>query len=674
MWTGDSPVSISCFIRIYCKQKGRIMKKVIIILICLFFSCASSIDKSALEEFNSSKTEQASVDQAPPVIVQSNDNEMKKDKDDGFGGAAEADFSLSSEIVSDEDYKGDSSEEELMDISTKESAPQDAAEDQTVSVEEVNLPLYLSADDSNSQASPVIVRRMINEGRWVQPKVIRTYEFLNYYDFNYPSASKNSVIITPELREIDDNRYSLQIGLRGWDISLAERKPVHAVILLDVSGSMAGESIQLAVDFLKTLTEKLNENDRISLVTAARSSHVLFELKKSSDSLAVLNTINIESGLLGDVTNLGAGIEAVYKIADKHISASYATRVLVLSDGGANAGEYSKDKIADYAADADKNGIYLTGVGFGKGFDDSMMNAFTDKGRGAYIFIDSEDEINKMLTGDRLLQLFELQIKDVRMKMVLPKGWRLDVFHGEQVSTVKSEVTPQYLSPNDQMIYHMELVYEGENGIDPGVMFEFVAEYTPLGEKPASESKSITYNQMMQSSDFIKKGDALTAFAEMLKMIEWPLEDFEVTNKEYFYEAKDVILTVQEELDDSDLAEIINLLDRYEFIIQYGESLIYTADKDSDDIPAALGISTNTLIEFLFSGANEAASLQILNRLNYSKELVPQEGFKFLCLSTGFVGTSSPSSEGAVSSTAYNHPSPEYSGAKANNKNTCISI
>ena len=50
--------------------------------------------------------------------------------------------------------------------------------------------LYLSADDSNSQASPVVVRSRIQQGRHVDPGLIRTYEFLNYYTFHYPPAKK----------------------------------------------------------------------------------------------------------------------------------------------------------------------------------------------------------------------------------------------------------------------------------------------------------------------------------------------------------------------------------------------------------------------------------------------------------------------------------------------------
>src|SRR5262245_13081268 len=41
--------------------------------------------------------------------------------------------------------------------------------------------LYLSADDSNSMASPVLARELLEAGQAPSLESIRTYEFLNYY-------------------------------------------------------------------------------------------------------------------------------------------------------------------------------------------------------------------------------------------------------------------------------------------------------------------------------------------------------------------------------------------------------------------------------------------------------------------------------------------------------------
>src|SRR5262245_8254552 len=60
-------------------------------------------------------------------------------------------------------------------------------------------PLYLSPDDSNSTASPVLVREYGADGASV-----RVWEFLNYYTFDYAPAAAGSVTVDLQLRPTDD--------------------------------------------------------------------------------------------------------------------------------------------------------------------------------------------------------------------------------------------------------------------------------------------------------------------------------------------------------------------------------------------------------------------------------------------------------------------------------------
>src|SRR5262245_16315947 len=59
--------------------------------------------------------------------------------------------------------------------------------------------LYLSADDSNSMASPVLARELIGAGLAPDPAAIRTYEFLNYYRIDYPAPPLGQLSILPQM-------------------------------------------------------------------------------------------------------------------------------------------------------------------------------------------------------------------------------------------------------------------------------------------------------------------------------------------------------------------------------------------------------------------------------------------------------------------------------------------
>ena len=60
--------------------------------------------------------------------------------------------------------------------------------------------LYLSADDSNSMASPAMARRLIQTGGYVPAGIIRTYEFLNYYNVPFEDADPGTLRIVPQMR------------------------------------------------------------------------------------------------------------------------------------------------------------------------------------------------------------------------------------------------------------------------------------------------------------------------------------------------------------------------------------------------------------------------------------------------------------------------------------------
>ena len=92
------------------------------------------------------------------------------------------------------------------------------------------------------------------------------------------------------------------------------------------------------------------------------------------------------------------------------------------------------------------------GVGLGEGFNDGLMDSVTDAGKGAYFFVDGAEEADLMF-GPRFLANMAVAALDVRVNLVLPPRWGLVTFHGEQVSSVASEVKPQNLAPNDQMIF-----------------------------------------------------------------------------------------------------------------------------------------------------------------------------------------------------------------------------
>ncbi len=575
---------------------------------------------------------------------------------------------------------------------------------------------YLSADDSNSQASPVLVRQAINAGRYVDPSLVRTYEFLNYHSFEYaaPTAAEQLAVAATMRKTSEPEEFSLQVALRSADRARAEMKPLHTTIVLDTSGSMAGPSIELARQFVERFAGSARAGDAVSLVVANRDATALLEHsvvdapEATARELAAL--LQRPEARPNDVTNLERGIKRAYEIAAKHATDQSASRVMLISDGAANFGRTSKRVIEKHAADADKQGIYLIGVGLGVGFNDMLMNAFTDRGRGAYVFLDSAAEIERVLAGRSFAANFDVSLKDVRLKMVMPDGWSVKSFHGEQISRSKSKVTPQYLAPNDQMIYHMILSAKpGENLAE--ARFEFEAEFAPIDRpegaaplEPAAAGEDAKKSAKKSAKKGAKKGakdpeparahkqfaataetmlgadaraptraaikgNALVAFAETVKKMKYPLEQHREANLARFDKTRMYVEDAQQYLNDNELADLLTLMTRYRETLEYGERFAGARDQEEASPPdAVLGIPSAYVKSVKIKGARPKKAIKALTRLRDARKLVPQEGYRMLAISSGPVGNAWPAGTGELSQRTYADPQPRFMGNKRSRK------
>lgn len=543
------------------------------------------------------------------------------------------------------------------------------------------LARYLSADDSNSQASPVIVRMMAARGRYAMPETVRTYEFLNYADFSYAPAPKGRPAIYADLRDLGGGRYSLLAAVRAEDRDFSAMPPLRLTVLLDESGSMAGKAMDMAKGFLRGLGARLRPGDSLALVAFNRSARVLLAPTGAGAGLPPALDKALGLAAPNDVTDLAQGLSKAYELASAGYAGGAMNRVVLLSDGGANAGKLAKEIIAKGAADSERQGIYLVGVGLGGGFNDSLMDSVTDAGRGAYLFIDSEAEVAKQLVPRAFVSNFDLALKDVRLKLTLPAGFAIEEFHGEAMSAVASEVTPQYLAPNDQMLYHMVLkAPEGAKTAaggwkpDPAGMFDFACEYVPLGGPSsgdrAVEKKSFALGDILGDAKNIRKADALVAVAEALKKQAFPMEDNVAANLELLGAAFKEAAGLAAGMGDADLDALAPLGERYLAIVKGGPAIAGALDKDDASPGAVLGIPKELLLDVKVSGANPQLAVKGIAKLGYSTRVVPMEGYRFLALSSGPVWNPSPEGGTALSAAGCPYPDVEFMGSRPFTKPT----
>jgi Ca-activated chloride channel family protein len=381
--------------------------------------------------------------------------------------------------------------------------------------------LYLSADDSNSMASPVIARRLIRSGGDVPPSIVRPYEFLNYYDFSFEPAAPGEVRIVPQLSSCpSDGKLSLQIALQAEHRDPGARRPLSLTFVLDTSGSMQGQPVALERAAVRAVARRLRSGDVVSMVTWNTSQRELMAGHTVAgpddpELLAAVAALGASGG-----TDLNGGLRRGYELAEQYYAPDRINRIVLISDGIANVGVTEEAIIGAHASDEEgQSGIYLAGVGVGAGVNDTLMNVVTDAGRGAYVYLDSEAEAERML-GEHLLEVVDVAARSVRLEVTLPWYLQVKKFYGEQISTNAAKVRPQHLGPDSAMLFFQILgscdpsLIHGDDRILIRATWE-----TPFERVSKASVIDTTLNALAGDDAALTKGAAVAGYAEALVLV-----------------------------------------------------------------------------------------------------------------------------------------------------------
>jgi Ca-activated chloride channel homolog len=363
--------------------------------------------------------------------------------------------------------------------------------------------LFMSADDSNSQAAPTLVRSIVNSASGFgfldagSLSPLRPYEFLNYYTYPYPAPDKGLGLYA-EAIQTSGGDYIMQVGVRSENRARSQMRPVNLTLVLDTSGSMAGEAIARVRESCNVIAESLRVGDVLSIVTWSTDSNVLLDSWRvlgPSDPVAVGACASLSTN---GGTDLDSGLRRGYELAFRNMLPGAVNRVVLMSDGGANVGELDPATIAKNAGGADEEGVFLAGVGMGTGYNDELMDTVTDYGRGAALFIDSAAEARRAF-GARFVETFDVAALNVRVSMTMPPGVKLKKFFGEQISTDPTAVRAQHLAPNDQMVFVQTISTCLDAAAFAEQSFEFQIEYTdPVTRQRSVNKHTVTVGSMLQ--------------------------------------------------------------------------------------------------------------------------------------------------------------------------------
>jgi Ca-activated chloride channel family protein len=276
-------------------------------------------------------------------------------------------------------------------------------------------------------ASKARSRAVIQQGGIVPTEELRVAEYLNYYEQHFPEPVETTLGLdlrpgNPQMPAAGGEAW-IQIGVQATSAQPEEIAPLNLALVIDRSGSMdSPEKMPYVKRSLRVFLESLAANDIVSIVAYGTEAEVLVPAREVGDGAWIEQAIaRLEPG---GSTNLHGGLMLGFREVDRRFDVRRNNRVVLLTDGIANVGVTDPEGIAADAQGYNRRGIYLSTIGLGREFNDALLSRLAIQGQGAYHYIDSAEEMDKVFRKD-VLGLVQKAAGDVSVMISPGDGVRL---------------------------------------------------------------------------------------------------------------------------------------------------------------------------------------------------------------------------------------------------------
>jgi Ca-activated chloride channel family protein len=290
-------------------------------------------------------------------------------------------------------------------------------------------------------------RNGVDRGDFPHPNTITPEGLFSEYDLPLKPRQKgtdllyvNGEAIRTGITASPETRYLAQIGFSsGIDASTWHRDPINLIAVVDKSGSMSGQPLELVKKCLLQVLSQFGPADQIGIVLYGDRSHVYMEPTKATEANRAAIVQAIEGIESSGSTNMEAGLKVGFELARKSQTAFHGTtRLMQFTDERPNVGDTSAEGFMGLMEAGSRDGIGQTTIGVGEEFGAELASRISSVRGGNLLFFADASEMEKTFKEDLDTIVTELAY-DVDVSVQPAKGLKILGVYGVPGEMLKSD-------------------------------------------------------------------------------------------------------------------------------------------------------------------------------------------------------------------------------------------
>lgn len=226
------------------------------------------------------------------------------------------------------------------------------------------------------------------------------------------------------------------------------RVPINLALVIDRSGSMQGEKMELTRKAAALAIKSLNSEDRISLVTFASEVETVVSSTPVVDKHRLMRRID-QIQAYGS-TALFPGWLVGADQASLGLRKGNLNRLVLLTDGQANLGLTNPDPICSEVHAWFQKGLQTTTMGFGRDYQEGLLRAMAASGGGNHFYVE---------TPEQLARYVELELDGLAATVGTRVRLKLQGLDYEPLGEVQGNAQDGYQLADLTVDYPLELLF-----------------------------------------------------------------------------------------------------------------------------------------------------------------------------------------------------------------------